>query len=231
MGLSVLKQVIRQYPVKIWLISYLCDSLYAEFRDVRHYIDGRLLDIGCGAKPYRAFWSGVVEEHVGVDHEATLHGKDHVDCFATAYSIPYPDSSFDSVICNAVLEHLEEPESAVRECWRLLKSGGVAIYSVPFIWHVHEEPRDYYRFTGYGLKYIFEKCGFEIIEIRALSGFWVTFGQLLVYNLYRANVGPLRWLKLVELTGLAVQIAAFLLDRIDKTEQWTWMNVIVVRKS
>ena len=37
-----------------------------------------------------------------------------------------------------------------------------------------------------------------MIEIKPLSGFWVTFGQLFVYNLYRYNRGPLRWLGVID---------------------------------
>lgn len=108
--------------------------------------------------------------------------------------------------------------------------GGVAIYSVPFIWHLHEEPRDFYRFSKYGLKYLFEKAGFEIIEINALSGFWVTFGQLFVYNISRFNRGPLRLIPVIPVIGLLIQAGSYLLDRIDKTEQWTWMYMVVARK-
>lgn len=194
------------------------------------YIKGRLIDIGCGTKPYKKFLQSYVAEHIGADHIHTPHDSSQVDIFATAYQIPVPDNSFDSAICTAVLEHLEEPEKALRECYRILKPGGTAIYSVPFIWHLHEEPRDFYRFSKYGLKYLFEKSGFEIIEIKALSGFWVTFGQLLVYNIYRLNVGPLRWLHIIDLIGLVIQGLAFILDKIDRTEQWTWMYLVVVKK-
>lgn len=197
---------------------------------VERHVTGRLLDIGCGTKPYLDLIKPYVSEHVGVDHEDCFHCMDRVDLIGTAYAIPVEDASFDSVLCTAVLEHLEEPEKALQECFRVLKPASVAVYSVPFIWHLHEEPRDYYRFTCYGLRYLFEKCGFEIIELKALSGFWVTFGQLLVYNLYRVNRGPLRWFRIVDLLGLVIQLLVFLLDRLDKTEQWTWMNVIVVRK-
>lgn len=102
---------------------------------------------------------------------------------------------------------------------------------MPFVWHLHEEPRDFYRYTGSGLKYLFEKVGFEIVEIKALSGFWVTFGQLFVYNMYRLNRGPLRWLWIVSAMGLLIQAGSYILDRFDKTEQWTWMYMVVAKKS
>jgi SAM-dependent methyltransferase len=194
------------------------------------YLKGRLIDIGCGEKPYQQMLSSFVAEHIGVDHSDSPHGPSKVDLAGTAYQIPTDASFFDSAICTAVLEHLEEPEQALRECHRVLKPGGFAIYSVPFIWHLHEEPRDFYRFSRYGLHYLFEKCGFEMIELKPLSGFWVTFGQLLVYNLYRFNRGPLRWLRLVDMAGLLVQACAYGLDQVDRSEEWTWMYLVVARK-
>ena len=199
-------------------------------RVVKKYISGRLIDIGCGNKPYAELLKPYVTEHIGVDHEGTIHSKENVDLLGTAYNIPALDSSFDSALCTAVLEHLEEPEHALRECYRLLKSGGTAIYSVPFIWHLHEEPRDFYRFSKYGLEYLFTKVGFEVVEINALSGFWVTFGQLFVYNLYRLNRGPLRWFKVIDAAALMVQGLAYFLNHIDRTEQWTWAYFVVARK-
>ena len=193
-------------------------------------MSGNLIDIGCGTKPYKEMLSPFVKKHVGVDHEATFHDKSSIDLFGTAYEIPTENESFDAAICTAVLEHLEEPEHALRECCRVLKSGGVAIYSVPFIWHLHEEPRDFYRYSKYGLKYLFEKTGFEVLEITPLSGFWVTFGQLFVYNIYRFHRGPLRYIPVIPVLGLVIQGASYILDRIDKSEQWTWMYMVVARK-
>lgn len=51
------------------------------------YIKGRLIDIGCGTKPYKNLLAPHVTEHVGVDHEGTLHDRTNVDLFGTAYEI------------------------------------------------------------------------------------------------------------------------------------------------
>ncbi|MEO8631618.1 MAG: class I SAM-dependent methyltransferase [Betaproteobacteria bacterium] len=210
------------------LVEWIVQSALA--KKGKQYLRGRLIDIGCGTKPYESLLKGMVSEHVGVDHEATFHDQANIDLYGTAYAIPAADDSFDSALCTAVLEHLEEPETAIRECYRVLKPGGAAIYCVPFIWHLHEEPRDFYRYSKYGLRYLFEKANFEIVEMIALSGFWVTFGQLLVYKLLPFNRGPLRWFKIFDGVVLLIQAIAFGLDRVDKAEQWTWMYLVVARK-
>ncbi len=199
-------------------------------RYASQHFTGSLIDIGCGIKPYKSILDKYVTSHIGIDHEYTLHDKSNIDRSGTAYEIPADDGEFDCALCTAVLEHLEEPEKALCECFRVLHAGGVAVYSVPFIWHLHEEPRDFYRFSKYGLKYLFEKVGFEIVEINSLSGFWVTFGQLFVYNIYRFNRGPMRFIPIIPLIGLLIQGISYLLDRIDKTEQWTWMYMVIARK-
>ncbi len=210
------------------LIYAIHDKQFRIFAKV--YLHGRLIDIGCGTKPYEKLLAPYVSEHVGLDHENTLHDKSKIDLFGTAYDIPVENASFDSAICNYVLEHLEEPENALRECYRVLKRGGIAIYSVPFIWHVHEGPRDFYRFSIYGISYLFEKAGFEILELKALSGFWVTFGQLFVYNIYRFHRGILKRMQIIPLFGLMIQAFSYVLDHFDKTEQWTCGYIVVARK-
>ncbi len=214
--------------IKNFLVNHIHD------KELRHcaaqYCRGRLIDIGCGTKPYKELLHPLVTEHLGVDHFETLHDKANVDLWGTAYHIPVENDSFDSALCTAVLEHLEEPEKALQECFRVLKPGAYAIYSVPFIWHLHEEPRDFFRFSQYGLRYLFNKTGFELIEIKALSGFWVTFGQLFVYNIYRFKKGIFRWLGIIDLAGLIIQFISWILDQVDKSEQWTWMYMAVVRK-
>lgn len=194
----------------------------------KQFVRGRLLDIGCGTKPYKNLLAPFVVEHVGLDHEKALQNQE-IDIIASASNIPVESSSFDSVICTAVLEHLGEPEMALRECFRVLKSGGMAIYSVPFIWPVHDEARDCYRFSKFGLEYLFKKVGFEIVQLKALSGFWFTFGQMLVSNIYRFDRDLLGRLHLIDVIGWFIQYISYLLDKVDKVEHWT-MYLVVARK-
>jgi len=196
------------------------------------YVKGKLIDIGCGEKPYAYLIRPYVTEYIGLDHENTLHDRSKIDLYGTAYEIPVGNEYFDTLLCTAVLEHLEEPDRAIKEANRVLKKGGYAIYTAPLFWHLHEEPRDFYRYTKYGLKYLFEKNGFEIVELKPLSGFLVTFGQELVYYLWRFRRGgklnPFWWA--VPFLGMLIQRVCYLLNRIDNSEGFTCDYLLVVRK-
>lgn len=213
-----------------WLIFRLINP--ALEKKLKKYAQGRMIDIGCGEKPYKEMASSFVTEHIGVDHNDTFHNKSNIDLFGNAYHIPEQDESFDTVLCTYVLEHLEEPSEAIAEAYRVLKTGGYAIYTVPFFWHLHEEPRDFYRYTKWGLKYLFEKNGFEIIEIQPLSGFIVTFAQELCYFLVLFRRGgklnPLWWI--IPVVTSIIQSFAYLLNKIDPTKQFSIEYLCVARK-
>lgn len=90
---------------------------------VKKYLHGRMADIGCGTKPLKGLCSPYVTEHIGIDHNEMFHDSSKVDIFADAYRIPVPDGYFDCALSTDVFEHLEEPQKAFRETWRILKGG------------------------------------------------------------------------------------------------------------
>lgn len=91
------------------------------------------LDIGSGEISYEIMTKPHVAQHLGLDQPNMCHAKSKIDLFGTAYDIPAEDGEFDSAICTAVLEHLEEPDEAIKEANQVSKRGGYAIYAVPFI--------------------------------------------------------------------------------------------------
>jgi SAM-dependent methyltransferase len=197
------------------------------------YLQGRVLDIGCGLKTKRHLVGDQVTAYVGLDHADSLHDMSQVDLIGTAYGIPQPDECFDGILCTAVLEHLEDPKAALLESIRVLKPAGHAIYTVPLFWHLHEEPRDFYRYTKHGLRHLFETAGYEVVGIEPASGFWITFGSELSYYLNALAPGPLR---LVARMLTAVNNLVFpWLDRVDRafnrqSALFTWMYLVVARK-
>jgi len=199
---------------------------------LKEYAKGRLLDIGCGVKPYQEMAAPYVQEHVGIDHASIQDNQAKVDLFGTAYNIPVDSDSFDTILCTDVLEHLEEPQKALAEAYRVLKAGGYAIYTVPFFWHLHEEPRDFYRYTKYGLRYVFESAGFCVVECKPLTGFFVMVAQETTYYLLHfrrgGKINPLWWI--VPPVNIVIQAIAYLLNFIDRSEEFSMEYMVVARK-
>lgn len=218
------KNQLRKYN---WLVRRIRTETLAE--KIKKYASGTLVDIGCGEKPYTALTQDVVTRHIGVDHPDTRHNQRNINIFASAYNTTLPNASADTVLCTAVLEHLEQPKEAIQEMYRILKCGGYVILTAPFFWHLHEEPRDFYRYSKYGLEYLFTKAGFQIVEITPLSGFVVTFAQELCYFLERFRYRRyLTWP--ISVMQFLIQWVAYRLHRWDKSYGFTWLYLVVAQK-
>jgi SAM-dependent methyltransferase len=129
-------------------------------------INGTTLDIGCGSKPYSSLFN--TAKYVGMDIEVTghKHTESKIDVFYDGLTFPFADDYFDSIVSFEVLEHVFNPELFLKEAHRVLKPGGTAIFTVPFIWDEHEQPYDFARYSSFGLKFLFGENGFEIVRSR-----------------------------------------------------------------
>jgi SAM-dependent methyltransferase len=157
---------------------------------VQHHFRGVLVDLGCGTAPYRDYLSTFVDCYLGVDWSASFHGI-RADVVADLNRpLPLDDGVADTVLSLSVIEHLREPASMLVEAHRILRPGGHIVLMVPFMWHVHEAPYDYFRFTRYGLLHLFEKAGFRDIEVREVTGFWATWVLKLNYQSQKLIRGP-----------------------------------------
>jgi SAM-dependent methyltransferase len=87
------------------------------------------------------------------------------------------DQSYDTAICLQVLEHVPNPQEAVREIFRIMKPGGQLILSIPHLSRIHDEPNDFQRYTEYGIRILLEEAGFHIEEILARGGLFSFLGH------------------------------------------------------
>lgn len=127
---------------------------------IARFEGGRLLDVGCGARPFECRPGEI--EWIGLDVE----GNEHADYHGTALDLPFSDASFGCVLATQVLEHVEDPLKAMREFARVLTPNGLLVVAVPQYWELHEAPYDFFRFTEYGLRKLCEFTGFEVLEIK-----------------------------------------------------------------
>jgi SAM-dependent methyltransferase len=126
----------------------------------------RVLDFGCGTSPYRDELP-VSVDYVGADIPGNPRATVDISGDGT---IPLADGSFDLILSTYTLEHVEEPNSYLAECYRLLRPGGTLALSVPLLMYYHRDPEDYWRWTQAGLRRIVEEAGFTLAEMHGLLG-------------------------------------------------------------
>lgn len=127
----------------------------------------RVLDVGCGAKPYYPFFEPYADAYVGVD----VSENANADLVGTVESLPVEDASFDVVLCTQVLEHCDDPARAVAELRRVVKPGGRVLASTHGVMVYHPSPVDYWRWTHTGLERLFrENASWSSVTVRPGSG-------------------------------------------------------------
>lgn len=100
------------------------------------------LQIGVRGSKFAPHW-------VSVD----LHDRsDQIDHHYDILDLRFPNGSFDIAVCNAVLEHVEDPTGAIEELSRVLRPGGRIWVEVPFNQPYHASPDDFWRTTPEGLR-------------------------------------------------------------------------------
>ena len=208
-----------------WLVHRLCrQHLHRALVDCAH---GRLLDVGCGHKPYLDLQQERADSCFGVEYDRCRYRDTPPEVWASI-ELPFCDESFETVFCAQVLEHVSEPAQLLREIGRVLRPNGHLILSAPHIWGIHEEPHDYFRFTNFGLQHLAEKAGLTAVKLEAMAGYWVTAGTRLCYYLQQfEKIG----MKPVLLPVYAlVQVLASVFDRIHRVESDCWNFLLVARK-
>lgn len=103
--------------------------------------------------------------------------KPHV--LLEAEHVPFGDSCFDAVICSEVLEHVSEPRNVLAEACRILRASGVLLVSVPFLFRIHGDPKDYGRYTHFYWIEMLAEIGFRDIEVEKHGLFWSVLMEML----------------------------------------------------
>ncbi|MEW6380567.1 MAG: class I SAM-dependent methyltransferase [bacterium] len=194
--------------------------------DINHRIaqslpyKGRVIDLGCGTAPYKKYILKVADKYIGVDWKSSFHDQSNVDVFCDlSKQFPFEDNCADTIVSFQVIEHLPEPGSFLAECYRILRPGGRLFFTAPFMWHIHEAPYDYYRYTRYGFIHLLEKSGFVNIKVHENTGFWQMWVLKFNYHTSHFTHGLLKYL-LIPIWYIG-QIISPILDKYDSHPQET----------
>jgi len=151
------------------------------YRGIARYaerLQGKMMDFGCGSKPYKPIF-GHVKEYVGVDFagEGHSHENEQIDVFYNGKTLPFENNTFDSVLTSEVFEHIFNLEDILKELNRVMKPGGIMLITIPFAWYEHEQPNDFGRYTSFGIRAVLERNGFIIREMDKSTNFIQTLTQ------------------------------------------------------
>lgn len=155
---------------------------------------GRMLDIGCGRGLFLSIMKKCGWEVAGIelDEETAKHASRTFDIPVTAGDVfrsGFEDEHFDVITLIHVLEHMDDPNRMIKECNRMLKSGGMLVVAVPNIsslqasyggkdWFHLDPPYHVHHFSEDGLVRVLEKESFRIRKIRRFDLEQNPFGWL-----------------------------------------------------
>ncbi|HET9315339.1 MAG TPA: class I SAM-dependent methyltransferase [Vicinamibacteria bacterium] len=203
---------------------------------VRGRARGTLLDVGCGRRPFERMFAGQVTRYLGMDWPSR-DDRAYPDVVGNALALPLRSASVDTVLATELMEHLPSPDVFLSEVARVMRRPGTLILTVPFMEPLHEEPRDFFRFTPHGLRALLERHGFAVEEVLPKGGWWsVVVGSFVSQALYewanpegrdgRRRDNPLALALVVPVCSLA-QVLAYVLDRVFRSRRYTLGYVVL----
>lgn len=207
-------------------------GLYQSIAELAPQLGGRLLDVGCGRKPYEHLFQ--TTEYVGLEIETTEHReRKKADFYYDGHRFPFEDGSFDSVIANEVFEHVFEPQEFLSEVSRVLRPNGRLLLTLPFVWDEHEQPYDFARYSSFGIRHVLEHHGFSVLEARKTASDVRALAQLLNGYIYKVVGRPgslARTALAVALTSPVNLVGAVLGPLLPKNPDLFLDNVVLAEK-
>lgn len=179
----------------------------------------RLLDAGAGECQFRRFCEHLnyvsqdFAKYDGIGDGRGLHtntwDNSQIDLTCDITSIPEADGSFDAILCTEVLEHLPNPQLALKEFARLLRPGGRLLITAPFVSFTHFAP--YHFATGFNRYFYLQHLnalGFADVSITANGNFFEFVAQEIRRINECAQMYSKIRLSLLELCGQNILLAA-----------------------
>lgn len=146
---------------------FIRDSIRKNLNSIEnHYC---LLDIGAGSQKYRHIVEEFHLKYISCDLPGSYY-EELQSFLCDASRLTGRDNEYEFCLQVQVLEHLHTPQLSITEIARVLKPGGKLLLATNFLYPIHGEPDDYYRFTKFGLQKLVENAGMKLVSIEAIGG-------------------------------------------------------------
>ena len=181
----------RLYPSRCQFDYIVLSDLRRAIVRYAGRITGRVLDYGCGLKPYAELLERAAA-YIGADFSQNLHADLQLDDSGV---LPPAAVGFDPVVSFQVLEHVPDVGLYLSECGRVLeRTGGALLLTTHGIWDYHPGPYDLYRWTHEGLAYTLQRFGFRAVAVEPITTGFRSLLQLLARRIERRRIRA-RWLR------------------------------------
>jgi len=157
---------------------------------------GRVLFVGSGGQLEAFCRQFQSESFTTIDIDAARRPDKVMDISR----LDIKDTTIDTIFLLEVLEHVQKPQAAIDECFRVLRENGRVILSTPFVFGIHDEPSDFFRYTRYGLMNLFVGKKWRKDFLSERTGFLWTIGVLLS----RLSTDNSKTVKLIGLTFIVI---------------------------
>ena len=125
-------------------------------------INNKILNIGSG--DFNGVGAKLWKYSKGNIINLDIQDGPNVDVVGDAHNLPFENNLFDTIVMQAVLEHLHSPDLALKEAFRVLKPNGYLYLEVPFLQGFHADPHDYFRYTQVGILKLTQNYGITVYK-------------------------------------------------------------------
>ncbi len=201
------------------------DLIESEVRDIAGRMESGqiILDAGAGEARHRKYFKRGRYVALDAAYGDKTWDYSNLDLVGDVEDIPLRDDSVDYILCMSLLEHTRNPRKVLLELGRVLKPGGILAIVVPFLWEEHQIPHDYFRYTRYGLRYLFDGAPFRLEAVSPIGGFFRVCARrsVAVLNFFQ---GGWRWILFALLApffGLLLPLILHFMDGLDREKNYS----------
>ena len=142
-----------------------------------NFSSGYTVDIGSEKHTsYEKEWNIELKNLINIDID--IEGNPNI--LADINNLPFKNHSISNFGCFNVLELVQFPKIAIDEIYRVLNKSGYLVGYVPFLYPIHNQPVDYWRFSNKSLYQILSIGGFENIIIEPLGGRFIVMYDIIL---------------------------------------------------
>jgi SAM-dependent methyltransferase len=193
--------------------------------------DMLVLDAGAGESQYKSVFSHARYYAVDFALGKPTWNYNNLDVVADLLEMPFKDNSFSVVVCTQVLEHINKPLPFLQELHRILSKDGILYLTAPQGFKEHQVPYDFFRYTSFGLRFLFDEAGFSVDYISPMGGYFYFMSDRIsvmhryLFNKKRAYVTKIIFLPLEAISKVVFSVLLPLLigalDSFDRKHKWT----------